>query len=296
MTTRPDAVHSTGTAPTGEMRPPTLPKALKDAIKASNARIYPDATYEKYLDDLSASMAESVGELGDSNEVDSATMRQAFEAIGQLRRTRDELRADMVRIALAAVGATPAPGERTPPTCATCKHSDRSAQYPALFICAKGIRSLGVSLRGEHDRYLDEDFGCTLHEPVEAPPPAPPPADEPTPLGATGDWYGDACREAARAREDADKMSRSAEAPAEPLLACDVDVQLTDEPMPADAPADALKAIRVEVQEWAELCATKPQIAVKTPFDALGRVLRLFDEALRPEAARDTRTPEKSDA
>lgn len=31
--------------------------------------------------------------------------------------------------------------------------------------------------------------------------------DEPEPLGATGDWYGDACRQAAQAREDADQMS-----------------------------------------------------------------------------------------
>lgn len=39
-----------------------------------------------------------------------------------------------------------------------------------------------------------------------------------------------------------------------------------------------VRALRDEIQSWAELVATRPEITVKTPFDALTRVLIEFDK------------------
>jgi hypothetical protein len=77
---------------------------LKAALSASEARIYPDVNFERYLDDISATLVELVSDLSDGgDEHAAAAVRQATEAIGHLRRTRDELRLDLERIARAAL-------------------------------------------------------------------------------------------------------------------------------------------------------------------------------------------------
>ena len=81
---------------------------LKAALSASEARIYPDASFEQYLDDTTSTLVELVNDLSDGgDEHAAAAIQQAVEAIGHLRRTRDELRLDLERIGLAAL--TPQP-------------------------------------------------------------------------------------------------------------------------------------------------------------------------------------------
>ena len=77
---------------------------LKAALSASEARIYPDASFEQYLDDTTSTLVELVNDLSDGgDEHAAAAIQQAVEAIGHLRRTRDELRLDLERIGLAAL-------------------------------------------------------------------------------------------------------------------------------------------------------------------------------------------------
>ncbi len=75
------------------------------AIGGSTVRLYPDASYEKYLDELTGSAVEACGDVVDDHgdEHLSALLRQMTEAVGALRRSRDELRRDLNRVALAAV-------------------------------------------------------------------------------------------------------------------------------------------------------------------------------------------------
>lgn len=77
---------------------------MKAALHGSEARLYPDATYEKYLDELSTSLADMVAD-AEPDSLDDAALRQAADAISHLRRTRDELRSDLNKIALAALPA-----------------------------------------------------------------------------------------------------------------------------------------------------------------------------------------------
>lgn len=75
------------------------------------------------------------------------------------------------------------PGERTPPTCATCQHwlpSSRENDYRAQ--CNMGVSGATAEKASHHPYPITRrDFGCTLHSalhaPVEAPPSAPPPAE-----------------------------------------------------------------------------------------------------------------------
>lgn len=84
---------------------------LLAALKTSEARIYPDVNFERYLDDTSSTLVELVNDLSDGgDEHASAAIRQATEAIAHLRRTREELRLDLERIARAALS-----GEGTKP-------------------------------------------------------------------------------------------------------------------------------------------------------------------------------------
>jgi hypothetical protein len=74
------------------------------ALGGSTVRLYPDTNYEKYLDEMVASAVEAVGDTAeDGNEHLSALLRQFTEAVGNLRKSRDELRRDLNRVALAAV-------------------------------------------------------------------------------------------------------------------------------------------------------------------------------------------------
>lgn len=77
---------------------------LKAALSASEARIYPDVNFERYLDDTSSTLVELVNDLSDGgDEHAAAAIQQATEAIGHLRRTRDELRRDLERVSRAAL-------------------------------------------------------------------------------------------------------------------------------------------------------------------------------------------------
>lgn len=77
---------------------PRLPIGVTDAISACTARIYPDVDYERYLDEIVGSTVGVIEELNDEHA--AACIRQLTEALHALRRSRDELRADAVRVAL----------------------------------------------------------------------------------------------------------------------------------------------------------------------------------------------------
>jgi hypothetical protein len=71
---------------------------LVAALRASQARLYPDASFETYLDDL----VRAAGDImEDADDYAATAVRQMAEAIDTLRRSRDELRADLNRVALA---------------------------------------------------------------------------------------------------------------------------------------------------------------------------------------------------
>jgi len=74
------------------------------AIGGSTVRLYADANYEKYLDDITGTAVDACNDAADANDGHmAALLRQMTEAVGALRRSRDELRRDMNRVALAAV-------------------------------------------------------------------------------------------------------------------------------------------------------------------------------------------------
>ena len=83
-------------------------QAVADALHASEARIYPDVAFEQYLDDTIGSLVDVVEDRANNgDEHGAAAIRQAVEAIGHLRRTRDELRRDMEHLGLAALSTRP---------------------------------------------------------------------------------------------------------------------------------------------------------------------------------------------
>lgn len=74
------------------------------ALGGSTVRLYPDANYEKYLDELTGTATDECGDTAEEgNEHRSALIRQMTEAIAALRRSRDELRRDMTRVARVAI-------------------------------------------------------------------------------------------------------------------------------------------------------------------------------------------------
>lgn len=72
---------------------------MAGAIRSSRARIYDDASYEQYLDSITASLVESCADAANrGDEHGSAVLRESAEIIASLRRTRDELRNDLEKI------------------------------------------------------------------------------------------------------------------------------------------------------------------------------------------------------
>lgn len=88
------------------------------ALGGSTVRLYPDANFETYLDDITGSAVDAVNDAADGGDEHlSALLRQMTEAVGHLRRSRDELRRDMNRVALASIedeesSPSPAPAQK----------------------------------------------------------------------------------------------------------------------------------------------------------------------------------------
>jgi len=78
---------------------------MVQALGGSTVRLYPDANYETYLDELTASAVEAMDDAANEHgdEHLSALVRQLTEAVAALRRSRDELRQDLNRVALASI-------------------------------------------------------------------------------------------------------------------------------------------------------------------------------------------------
>lgn len=80
-------------------------RAMK-ALGGSTVRLYPDTGYEAYLDELIASAVDAVGDTAEEgNEHLSTLLRQCTEAAIALRQSRNELRRDLTRVALALVSS-----------------------------------------------------------------------------------------------------------------------------------------------------------------------------------------------
>lgn len=86
----------------------TDPDADRDALRRIRAalvdaasRVPTDYAYEKYLDEMTHVCVEAVAVLADQHEHLSAAVRQMTEALAHVRRVRDDLRSDVIRISLA---------------------------------------------------------------------------------------------------------------------------------------------------------------------------------------------------
>jgi hypothetical protein len=69
------------------------------AVDDCTARLYPHDEFETYLDSIVGSTVTLFDDIHDEHA--AACIRQLTEAVHHLRRTRDELRSDLVRVALA---------------------------------------------------------------------------------------------------------------------------------------------------------------------------------------------------